>query len=129
MENSNHDVPLLITDMDTELSVQIIDLWDSVVRVCNKTLHHADIYGFNLMHIPDPSISKIIQGIELQIYPILEALINKGYLNIEDEMALFNVKIYLEYLSSVVNALKTGNVENFDIAVKKLSNQAMILVR
>ncbi|MHA2773750.1 hypothetical protein ACXZ7F_20915 [Vibrio harveyi] len=124
--NQPNNVTRLIEDIDAELIREVSELWDSVVRVCNKTLRHADVFGFHLMHVPDPNVTSVIQAIELQASPMLEALINRGYLRAEDEIKLINIQTYLNLLQDIVVALRAGNRDDFDTAVEALSREPMV---
>lgn len=116
----------LVEDIDAMLIEEVSKLWDSVVRVCNKTLNQANVFGFHLMHIPDPNITSIIQAIELQASPILQALIKQGYLSAEQEIKLINIETYLHLLQEIVVALKAGDREAFETAIEALSKEPMV---
>ncbi|EOV0068282.1 hypothetical protein ABMX69_20020 [Vibrio vulnificus] len=116
----------LVEDIDAMLIEEVSKLWDSVVRVCNKTLNQANVFGFHLMHIPDPNITSVIQAIELQASPILQALIKQGYLSAEQEIKLINIETYLHLLQEIVVALKAGDREAFETAIEALSKEPMV---
>ncbi|HEQ3614184.1 TPA: hypothetical protein VGT11_002164 [Vibrio cholerae] len=122
----DHIDPSLVGNVDDSMGQEVRKLWESVVRVCNKTLNQANVYGFHLMHIPDPNITAVIQAIELQATPMLQALINKGYLKAEDEIKLINIENYLRFLQDIVVALKANDREAFDLAVERLSRLPMV---
>lgn len=123
----NSDVIKLTDSLDDKIQNQIKELWNSVVIVCNKTLKHANIYGFHLMNIPNPNIKVIVENIELQVTPLFEALITHGYLSIEEELTLINLKQYMLYLKDIVSSLKSGDIDLFNFTVTQLSKEAMLI--
>tara|TARA_A100000171_G_C2139929_1_gene154214 strand:+ start:8866 stop:9336 length:471 start_codon:yes stop_codon:yes gene_type:complete len=110
-----------ISHFDSEKYIDFA--WNTIVRVCNTVLVHADSFGFQLMHLPDPDIKKMYHNLQVLI-PLLEK-ITELESDPEQNRIVINLRQYLLHLRTIVQAIDNQDEESFDRAIELLSNEAM----
>ena len=111
---------------DVQIDKTINMVYEEVVRICNKILQHANILGFSLMHVPDPSIHSFIVFLEGVAVPLLDKLIASGDLSPTSGIKIANVKQYNFHIRAIVLALEQDDREAFNKAVSLLQNESML---
>lgn len=115
-------------EIKQEIAAEVSVIWETVVQVCNRVLHHAELYGFHFMDMPEPNVEQFVEIIDAAVCPVLDALIEKGYLGNREERKLINVQVYILHLREIVLAIKANDEILFAAAVEKLSKEAMIII-
>ncbi|MDC9720390.1 MAG: hypothetical protein PSN46_06640 [Gammaproteobacteria bacterium] len=106
---------------------ELVDIvWEKTVSFCSKVVSHSKIYGFGLMHIPDPDIHKVHDLLTVVVLPVLEALSNSPHLPNEDGMKVDNIKQYILHIKMIVQAIENEDEEAFALAVSKLDNESFL---
>ena len=100
--------------------------WEHIVRVCNTTLTHADIYGFQLMSLPEPDVASLYRSLTFTAMPVLERLITDFEFDHDEERKLINMKHYLLLLKTLVLAIEADNEEEFTQAIAVLNRQSFL---
>lgn len=67
-------------------------LWDSVVKTCNTVLHHADMYGFQLMSLPNLDVHQMAKMLDTVVIPLLDGLARDYDFSPESGMKIANIK-------------------------------------
>lgn len=101
-------------------------LWAEVVSVVNKVLAHAEIYGFQLMNLPDPNVHDIARTLESAILPIINKLIDEYDFSPESGIKMCNIGKVSEILRDIVNALNNEDIDTFHESVDRLKSEAML---
>lgn len=119
-------------DPSSELVRQkVSQVWDLTISFCNKVLQHCDVYGIQLMDIPDPNVHQMHHSLSVVVLPMLEKLSEDPNVDLEPEdgIRIANIKQYIWHLSNVVSAIIKDNEQAFDEAVMALSREAHICGR
>lgn len=121
-----------MTDNVVSLEDKIIDehvqvLWEGVVQTLNKVIHHANIYGFELMTIPDPDVHKISQALDNVVLPTLEIIIKGTEFSPESGLKMDNIKQYALHLREIRYAIDNNVKEDFDRIIALLESSPMIV--
>lgn len=109
-----------------EVSELINTAWESVIHVCNTTLHHAKVFGFQLMSLPEPNIASLYTNLTLTAIPILEKMLTDYDFDHDDGRKLVNMKHYLTLLKDLVQAIEADKEEDFTKAINTLKGQSFI---
>jgi hypothetical protein len=104
---------------------KVQELWDHVVYSCNKILHQAEVYGFQLMNIPDPNVHKIAKSFDTIVIPLLDDLANYDF-SPESGMKMANIKTYALHLRAISIAIDNNDKEAFDKNVDLLMSESML---
>ncbi len=111
--------------------VSIVDgkverLWEHVVRSCNTILHHADLYGFELMTIPDPNVHQIAKMFDSIVIPLLDDLAKNYDFSAESGMKIANIKTYALHLRAITIAIDNDDKQSFEANVDLLLRETML---
>ncbi len=112
--------------MQSKVDGKVQVLWDSVVSSCNTVLHHADMYGFQLMTLPDPNIHQIAKLFDVVVIPLLDELVRDCDFSPESGMKIANIKTYAMHLRAITIAIEEDNCDAFDKAVSLLMSESML---
>lgn len=116
--------PNIPTDAIVSESINVA--WESVVQACNTALHHADIFGYQLMSLPEPNIMSLYKNLNFSAIPILEKLLTDYDFDPDDGRKLMNIKHYLTLLKDIVLAIEADNEKEFTEAIDALKKQSFI---
>ncbi|MDE1868290.1 MAG: hypothetical protein KGI08_11370 [Thaumarchaeota archaeon] len=105
---------------------KIETVWELTVQVCTRVLHHAGVYGFGLMHIPNPDVHQFHRFLTIAVLPILEKLASDPHIEPDDGIMIDNIRQYINHLNGIVAAIDKGDSEVFDSAVAALNKEAML---
>ena len=115
-------------DQKELVGIKVNQIWEGVVGLCSKVLRQADVYGVELMHIPDdPNIFKLEKLLTYAVCPILDALCKKDDLPPDYGMKVDNIRQYAIHLRNIIRAIESKSHEEFDHHVALLSKEPMIL--
>tara|TARA_R100001143_G_C3357553_1_gene133414 strand:+ start:1177 stop:1542 length:366 start_codon:yes stop_codon:yes gene_type:complete len=118
-----------LDDTKEEIQEQIDRIWNSAIDFCTKILHHADVYGISLMHIPNPNVHQLERLLSLVVIPSLTQLIEEyGDLEPDHGIRLDNLRQYSLHLRNIVQAIKNESEDAFDAAVEALRREPMFPV-
>ena len=107
---------------------KVHEIWEGVIKLCSKVLDQAEVYGVELMHIPDdPNIFKLERLLTYAVCPILDAICKKDDVPPDYGMKLDNIRQYAIHLRNIIRAIESKNTKDFDHHVGLLANEAMIL--
>lgn len=109
-----------------QIDGQVQELWCSVVRSCNMVLHHAKVYGIQLMDIPDPDIHKIAKVFDTVVIPLLDELARDYEFSPESGMKMANIKQFAMHLRAITIAVDEDDAEELNRDVDLLTNEAML---
>ena len=101
-------------------------VWELTVQLCNRVLNHSGVYGFGLMHIPNPNIHQMHSLLTLAVIPVLEKLANSPDIGPDDGMRIDNIRQYISHLKAIIAAIDNGDSEAFDATVAALNKEAML---
>jgi hypothetical protein len=105
---------------------KVHDLWESVVTTCNKVLHHANFYGFQLMSLPNPNIHEIAKLFDTIVIPLLDDLARNYDFSPESGMKMANIRTYALHLRAITIAINEDNKADFDNNVSLLMSESML---
>jgi hypothetical protein len=108
------------------ISDKIYGLWEDVRKTCNRVLQQANMYGFGLMHIPDPNVKNVAQTLNFVVVPMLDKLADKAEINPELGLKIVNMRQYALHLREIAIALGTGDELKFDRVVEMLRKEPML---
>lgn len=117
-----------IDPQDARIRELINEVCEKVVRTCNTVTNHADKYGYGLMTVPDPDVTKLYGLLHLMVIPILENLMVDTDIRPEDGIKLENIREYLRLLRNIVESIKDDDEAAFDAAMGQLRNQAYLVI-
>lgn len=109
-----------------DVSKKVQKLWEHVVVSCNKVLHHADFYGFQLMELPDPNVHQVAKMFDQIIIPMLDDLVRNYDFSPEDGMKIANIRTYTLHLRAITIAIDDGNSQSFTENVDLLMGESML---
>lgn len=104
-----------VCDMESIVDLNVQKLWGHVVTSCNRVLHHAEVYGFQLMDLPDPNIHQMANVIDTVVLPVLDELARRYDFSPESGMKVANIRTYAMHLRAINIAIK----ENDSVAYYK----------
>jgi hypothetical protein len=105
---------------------KVQELWNNVVHSCNKVLSHAEIYGFQLMDIPDPNVRQIAKAFDTIVIPLLDELARDYDFSPESGMKIASIKTYALHLRAITIAIDENNMEAFNKNVDLLMSESML---
>jgi len=108
------------------LSELIHSVWEDVVQVCNTALHHSEIFGFQLMSLPEPNIASLYKSLNFSAIPILEKLLTDYDFDHDDGRKLLNIKHYVGLLKDISYSIESEDEDEFNKAVAALKKQSYI---
>jgi hypothetical protein len=108
------------------IDCKVEELWENVVRSCNSVLSHAEIYGFQLMNIPDPNVRKIAKTFDSIVIPLLDELARDYDFSPESGMKIANIKTYALHLRAITIAIDENNVDAFNKNVDLLMSESLL---
>lgn len=116
-------------DQDTaEIKQKIAEIWEGVIRLCSRVLKNADIYGYQLMHLPeDPNIFKLEKLLSHVVCPVLDSISSDSPLEPEEALKIDNMKQYTLHLRSIIRAIEAADKDGFERSVSILQAEPMIL--
>jgi hypothetical protein len=97
------------------------------IRFCNRVIRHADLYGYELMELPDPDVHKMGHLMDVFIIPLLDRVYQSPHLLPDDAMTIDNVRQYSLNLKNVIDAINRDSLEDFERAIQSLRDEAMLL--
>ena len=112
---------------DKIIDGKIQELWENVVRVVNKVTMHADLYGFELMDIPDPDVHKLTKTLDLVVVPLLDELIKTVEFSPESGIKIANIRQFTLYLREITIALDGSDKELFNNTIDLLAKSPMLV--
>jgi hypothetical protein len=116
-----------ITDIqDALIDKEVFSLYEQVIDTCNKILAHANVFGFSLMHVPDPNIHSIVIVLEGAVIPLLDMLVKSGDFSPESGIRIANIKQYTLHIREIVLALEQEDKIKFNRAVSLLKSESML---
>jgi hypothetical protein len=110
----------------SEVSNLINEAWEGVIQVCNTALHHADVFGYQLMSLPEPNLAALYNNLNFSAIPVLEKLLTDYDFDHDDGRKLMNMKLYLNLLKDIVLAIEADKEEVFTKTIETLKNQSFI---
>lgn len=113
-----------ITEYAIDQRVQ--ELWEQVIYSCNRVLKHANVHGFEFMHIPNPNVREMAWMLDKIVCPLLDSLAEKGQFSPESGIKVANIKQYTLHLRTITLALDQNDQEKFNEAVSSLGKESMI---
>jgi len=117
---------MALDDADQVIKDKIEIVWESTVTYCLRVLHHAGVYGFGLMHLPNPNVEQIHKSLKFGVLPMLNKLSDDPNLEPDDGMKVDNIRQYINHLTKIVDAIEQGDAVAFDAAVAALGKEAMM---
>lgn len=105
---------------------KVQELWENVVHSCNKVLSHAEVYGFQLMDIPDPNVRKIAKAFDTIVIPLLDDLARDYEFSPESGMKMASIKTYAMHLRAITIAIDENNTEEFNKNVDLLTSESLL---
>lgn len=105
---------------------KVQELWENVVHSCNKVLSHAEIYGFQLMEIPDPNVRKIAKMFDTIVIPLLDELARDYEFSPESGMKIACIKTYALHLRAITIAIDEDNTAEFNKNVDLLMSESLL---
>lgn len=105
---------------------KIETVWEASVLFCTRVLHHAGVYGFGLMNIPNPNVQQMLKYLKIAVLPVLSKLAEDPNINPDDGIRIDNIRQYINHLNNIVTSIERNDNEAFDAAVAALSKEAMI---
>ena len=112
---------------DVVIDGKIQDLWEGVVAVVNKVTKHADVYGFELMTIPDPDVHKLTRALDMVVVPYLDELVRTVEFSPESGIKMANIRQYTLHLREITIALDEKDQVLFDKTIELLVNSPMLV--
>lgn len=116
----------IIDLQDALIDQEVVAFYGEAIATCNKILNQAKIYGFSLMHLPDPNIHSIVKLFENIIIPILDGLCKSGDFSPDSGIRIANIKQYTLHLREISLALEQGDKNKFSKAVSELQHEPML---
>lgn len=113
--------------MTIEVDGKIQELWENVVISCNKILHNAELYGFQLMEIPDPNVHMVKKMFDQVVIPLLDDLANDYEFSPESGLKIANIRVYALHLRAISIALIEDDEEKFHTHIDLLLQESMLL--
>lgn len=104
---------------------KVQELWNHVVQVCNRVLYQANVYGFQLMSIPEPNIHAVAKSFDTIVIPLLDDLANYDF-SPESGMKMANIKTYALHLRAITIAIDKDDKDEFDKNVDLLMSESML---
>ena len=114
-------------DMQAVVDGKVDELWHKVVYSCNKIMNQAEIYGIQLMDIPEPNIHQIAKLFDSIVIPLLDELARDFEFSPESGIRIANIKKLTMHLRAITIAIDEENVEKFDEALALLNQEPMII--
>ena len=108
------------------LSETVNEIWDKVVTYCSNTLHHANVYGFSLMLIPEPNVKQLERLLSFIVIPTLTKLEEEYEFLPEDGLKITDIRQYCFLLKEMVKSIKDEDQDAFERVVAKLDKEPMI---
>ncbi len=112
--------------MESAVDGKVQELWESVVSTCNKVLSHADLYGFQLMSLPNPNIHHMAKLFDTVVIPILDDLARNHEFSPVSGMKMANIRTYALHLRAITIAINDDNKESFNYNVNLLMSESML---
>lgn len=112
--------------MKDQIDGKVQILWDNVVFSCNKVLIHADVYGFQLMGIPDPDVHKIAKMFDTIVIPLLDELARDYDFSPGSGMKIASIKTYALHLRAITIAIDENDNDAFNKNVDLLMAESML---
>ena len=51
------------------------ELWEQVVYTCNRVIHQANLFGFQLMSFPEPNVHDVSKQLDSVVCSLLDMLV------------------------------------------------------
>lgn len=112
---------------DKIIDGKVQELWEGVVQTVNKVTKHADIYGFELMTIPDPDVHKLSRMLDMVVVPLLDDLIRNVVFSPESGIKIANIRQYTLHLREITVALDDNDQEMFENTIDLLAKSPMLV--
>ncbi|HRJ52301.1 MAG TPA: hypothetical protein PLE99_06015 [Candidatus Thiothrix moscowensis] len=117
----------LRTVQDSLIDDEVKAIYEEVIHTCNRIINHSNIYGFQLMHIPDPNIHQMSRTLDEMVVPIIDRLVVYGDFSPESGLKIVNVRQYVLHIRELTLALANQDKSAFDQVVSVLKKEAMII--
>lgn len=112
--------------MENIVDGKVHELWENVVATCNRVLHQAEFYGFQLMSLPDPNIHDIAKTFDTLVIPLLDSLVRDYEFSPESGMKIANIKTYALHLRAITIAIDEDDQDSFNKSVDLLMSESML---
>ncbi|KAF3978732.1 MAG: hypothetical protein HFP77_00400 [Methylococcales symbiont of Iophon sp. n. MRB-2018] len=112
--------------MDSIVDAKVQELWSNVVISCNKVLSHAELYGFQLMDLPNPNVRQIAKAFDTIVIPLLDELARDYELSPESGMKMASIKTYTLHLRAITIAIDKDDIVAFNKNVDLLMSESML---
>lgn len=114
-------------DMQAVVDGEVEKVWHKVVYACNKIMGHAQVYGIQLMDIPDPNIFQVAKSIEKFVIPLLDELARDYEFSPESGIRVANIKTLSIHLRELIVAIDEQDVKRFNEVTALLNAEPMLI--